>query len=145
MELPARRMQMAFSPTQPMLTFGRSHILPIIPLSPLSYCAHPNVLGMSSSSPPRIQLPSPSRDRPTRTSAERPSRREGQTQDINGQMQDIKVDKNFHFFLDLDGIVPGYDVRTHQPTLASACTWLRGTCQDRSIRFGPDRLHCTGG
>jgi hypothetical protein len=126
---------MAFSPTQPMLAFGRSQILPIIPLSPPSYCAHPNVLGMSPSSPQRIQVPSPSRDRPTRPSADsRRLRRDGQTQDINGQTQDIKVDKNFHFFLDLDGIVPGYVVRTHQLMPVSA-----------AIRFGPDRLHCTGG
>ena len=109
---------MAFAPTQPMLAFGRSQIPPLIPLSPPSYCAHPNVLGMS----PRIQVSSPSRDCPTCPSADsrrqRPPAREGQA-------QDIKVDKNFHFFLDLDGIVPRYDVRTHQPTLASVRTCMR--------------------
>lgn len=124
-------MQMAFSAT-PMLAFGRSPIIPIIPLSPSSYFALPNIS-------PRFAYPNAVQPRPSHppVGKQSPEQMIPDAALVQGRVatrfsqrgavglrprarddgaQDIKVDKNFHFFKDLDGIVPGYDVRTHQPT-----------------------------
>jgi len=152
-------MQMAFSPTQPMLTFGRSPILPMIPLSPPSYCAHPIVLMSprpSCAHPSAVTQPRPSHSPAGRESPEQKTSSQRCAVGLrpparDDQAQDIKVDKNFHFFLDLDGIVPGYDVHASADTCICMHLHARGAgavaaiISLSSFFFGPDRLHCTGG